>query len=104
MPKKIKFVQCDCEKGNLEEMVSTKISWCPGCGEEGDQTIFYSCDFCDKIFKRTRNILGNDPDFFSDYIEYNGKLTKEELISFAPEYFGNIYSWNEKEILNQRYD
>lgn len=111
MPKEIKFVQCDCEKGKLEPIASTKVSWGFSCGDDGTHTIFYGCDSCERIFTRQRNIpaistpenyLNHEPVSYSDYSAYDGKLTKEELIKNAQEHFGYFSSRCEKEIIEKR--
>jgi len=56
MPKEISFVQCDCKKGKLEEIASTKVSWGSACGDGGYETIFYTCDFI-LTFQVLQNLL-----------------------------------------------
>jgi len=108
MPKEIKYVQCDCKKGKLEEIAETKVSFGFACGDGGDQTIFYACNKCKKIYERAREISGNymgdDPDIYSDYLKYRGELTIGEIIEHAQKHFGDIYGWDEKKIIDNRED
>jgi len=107
MPKEISYILCDCEKGKLEEIAATSISWGTMCGDGGRQTSFYACDHCDMIYEQSRDIPGyhvggRKEDTLFDMETYKGPLTKEELIKYAEDCFGNIYSYKEKEILEKR--
>lgn len=109
MPQEIEItvIQCECEKkGILSEIAKTEISWGLGCGDGGDQTFFYECSGCKKIFFRKRMIsgsfIGDDPDKYSNFRIYEGRLTKEEIVRCAGKLFGDIYSWDEEKIIAKR--
>jgi hypothetical protein len=107
MPKEVTVIRCDCrENGILHEIAKTEISWGFACGDGGEQTFFYECDDCKKIFSRVRlisgNFVGNDPDSYSAFRSYKGKLTKIEIIDHAGKCFGGIYSFEEDKIIAKR--
>src|SRR4030043_227771 len=104
MPKRIAYIQCDCEKGKLERIAETDVA--PGNSFHQDMryTTFYSCNVCDRIFTRARIKHYNEGYRAHDawkslgFIPYAGKLTREEIMRFAPQYKGGINEHKEKKI------
>jgi len=92
MPKEIRYTQCDCEKGKLEQIAETKeriIS----CSVDNDRyrTIFYGCNSCSSIFTRTKKVVMTDDgvvlgERFSPFELYKGLLTKDYIKAYAPKY------------------
>lgn len=111
MPKEVTYIECNCEKGRLEKIAETEMER----GHSGDpsdwKTTFYECDTCKIIFEKR---YYREYDYYNpetnkeedleteEWLPYKGKLTKNEIIRFAPKHEGFFRDFDEKPIIKLR--
>jgi len=103
MPRKVEYYECDCRKGRLEELARTQEAGGYEY-EEGqygryvpqEQTIFYACNKCKRIYKENRTDCPSLEDdvrrvngksaikVYNQIVPYIGKLSRKEIKKKTP--------------------
>jgi len=108
MPKEINYIACDCEGGKLHEIAQIAVGAGPSFDPDTWQVTYYACDSCGTIFGRktikrySEELDDYEPEEVSDFKQYKGKLTLEEIARFAKTCHGDINDYVEEEIIKRR--
>jgi hypothetical protein len=92
MVKEIHYFACDC--GDIiDEIASTQMGGGIQYGDTFTQTIFLCCRKCGKLFFTDHGLDEKE------IRPYTGRLTKEQILEYAPKVRGTFDSFDERNII-----
>ncbi|MDD4878011.1 MAG: hypothetical protein PHO02_03170 [Candidatus Nanoarchaeia archaeon] len=90
MAKEVRYFECDCGEGMLEQIAKTGVRMGLECGAEAVTTDYYECSGCAKIFARRESSIECSQSTYSGFREFHSPLTRQEIIDYASTCRGEI--------------
>lgn len=106
MPKKVEYVQCDNDAGQLISFAKTALRFGSCIGDGGTNAEFWVCPVCNTIYFRHRYSSGcyirDEPDDYSELERFYYRATREELCEHAEHCSGSYSSFEDQHIIETR--